>query len=114
MGADGSLWMGTREGALHSVDGGNSWQHMLGGLPSREVFAVHYDSAGRRLLATARFTHGVYESRDNGRSWQLTPDAGVSIRSATNYQGRLLGTSAYNGLLLEQDGTVEAASRSSN
>jgi photosystem II stability/assembly factor-like uncharacterized protein len=107
---DGSLWMGTREGALHSADGGNSWQHVLDGLPSREVFAVHYDAAGQRLLATARFTHGVFESRDNGRSWQLTPDAGVSIRSALNYQGRLLAASAYNGVLLEEGGTVEAAS----
>ena len=107
---DGSLWLGTREGALHSSDGGSTWQHTLGGLPSREVFAVYYDPAGQRLLATARFTHGVYESKDNGHSWQLTPDAGVSIRSAMNYQGHLLAASAYNGLLLEQRNTVESAS----
>ncbi len=107
---DGSLWLGTREGALRSSDGGSTWQHTLGGLPSREVFAVYYDPAGQRLLATARFTHGVYESKDNGRSWQLTPDAGVSIRSAMNYQGHLLAASAYNGLLLEQGNTVESAS----
>ena len=64
----------------------------------------------QRLLATALFAHGVFESKDGGRSWQKTPDAGVSIRSAMNYQGRLLAASAYNGLLLEQNSVVESAS----
>ena len=107
--ADGSLWLGTREGALHSTDGGSTWRHILGGLPSRHVFAVRYDEAGQRLLATALFAHGVFESQDGGRSWRPTPDAGVSIRSAMNYQGHLLAASTYNGLLLQQGETVESA-----
>jgi photosystem II stability/assembly factor-like uncharacterized protein len=111
---DGSLWLGTREGALHSTDGGKTWQHLLGGLPPRNVFAVRYDAAGQRLLATALYAHGVFESKDGGRSWQSTPEAGVSIRSAMNYQGRLLGASAYNGLLLEQSTAVESASDSAH
>jgi photosystem II stability/assembly factor-like uncharacterized protein len=108
--ADGSLWLGTREGALHSTDGGKTWRHLLAGLPARHVFAVRYDAAGQRLLATALFAHGVFESKDGGQSWQRTPDAGVSIRSATNYQGRLLAASSYNGLLLEQSSVVESVS----
>src|ERR1019366_1014005 len=96
---DGSLWLGKREGALHSTDGGKTWAHLLAGLPPRNVFSVRYDAAGQRLLATALFAHGVFESKDGGRSWQRTPDAGVSIRHALNYQGRLLGASSYNGLL---------------
>ncbi len=110
VGPDSSLWLGTREGALHSTDGGKSWEHLLGGLPPRNVFAVWYDPAGQRLLATALFAHGVFESKDGGRSWQQTPQAGVSIRSAVNYQGRLLAASSYNGLLLEQSTAVESAS----
>jgi photosystem II stability/assembly factor-like uncharacterized protein len=110
VGPDGSLWLGTREGALHSTDGGKSWEHLLGGLPPRNVFAVWYDPAGQRLLATALFAHGVFESKDGGRSWQQTPQAEVSIRSAMNYQGRLLAASSYNGLLLEQSSAVESAS----
>ncbi len=109
---DGSLWLGTREGALHSTDGGKTWQHLLAGLPARNVLTVSYDAAGQRLLATALHAHGVFESKDGGRSWQRTPDAGVSIRSAMNYQGRLLALSSYNGLLLEQSGVVESASDS--
>ncbi len=33
---DGSLWMATREGALHSTDGGKTWEHVLGGLPAAQ------------------------------------------------------------------------------
>jgi photosystem II stability/assembly factor-like uncharacterized protein len=111
---DGSLWLGTREGALHSTDGGKAWQHLLAGLPARNVLTVSYDADGQRLLATALNAHGVFESKDGGRSWQRTPDAGVSIRAAMNYQGHLLAASSYNGLLLEQSSAVESASDSAH
>ena len=105
---DGSLWLATREGALHSTDGGKSWEHVLGGLPARHVFMVRSGPNSQTLLATALNVHGVFESNDNGRTWHRTPDSGVSIRAAMNYQGRLLAASTYNGLLLEE-GNASAA-----
>lgn len=105
---DGSFWLGTREGALHSTDGGETWDHMLGGLPTREVLGVRSDEAGKRLLATALRSRGVFESLDNGKSWRPTPPATVSIRAAIDYQGRLLAASAYNGLLLQERNEVAA------
>ena len=105
-------WLNTRQGAQRSTDGGQTWQYMLGGLPTDDVLAVRYDPDGHRLLATAAHTRGVFESKDNGRSWQRS-DTAVSIRSVINYQGRLLGASAHNGLLLEPGGdaasTADAA-----
>ncbi len=110
---DSSLWMATRQGALNSTDGGQSWRYVVGvGLPKDDVLAVRYDPDGHRLLATALRAHGVFESRDGGKSWQSTPDAGVAIRAALNYQGRLLAASSYNGLLLEESSVVESASGS--
>jgi photosystem II stability/assembly factor-like uncharacterized protein len=97
-----TLWLGTRQGALRSTDGGQTWQYMLGGLPKNDVLAVRYDPSGQRLLATALHSRAVFQSKDGGQSWQSTPEAGVSIRAALNYKGRLLVASFYNGLLLEQ------------
>jgi hypothetical protein len=77
---------------------------MLGGLPKSDVLAVGYDPSGQRLLATALHSRAVFQSKDGGKSWQSTPEAGVSIRTAVNYKGRLLVASFYNGLLLEQVG----------
>lgn len=98
-----AFWLGTRQGALRSTDGGQTWQYMLGGLPKNDVLAVRYDPSGQRLLATALHSHAVFQSKDGGQSWQSTPEAGVSIRAALNYKGRLLVASFYNGLLLEQE-----------
>jgi photosystem II stability/assembly factor-like uncharacterized protein len=107
--ADGSMWLATREGALHSTDGGKTWEHVLGGLPPRNVYLIRSGSGSGHLLATAMHTHGVYESNDGGKSWQPTPDTGVSIRAAMSYQGRLLAASAYNGLLLQQGAVAQGA-----
>jgi len=107
--SDGSLWLATREGALHSTDGGKTWEHVLGGLPPRFVFMVR-SMPSQKLVATARYAHGVFESDDGGRTWRPTPDSGVSIRAAMNYQGRVLAASAYNGLLLQDGGAVSSES----
>ena len=96
-----TLWLGTRQGAIRSTDGGLTWHYMLGGLPKNDVLAVRYDASGQRLLATALHSHGVFASKDDGQTWQRTPEAIVTIRSAINFQGRLLAASAHNGLLLE-------------
>ncbi len=70
---------------------------------------MRYDAKGRRLLATVVNTHAVFQSNDGGITWTRTPDTGVTIRAAMEYQGRLLAASAYNGLLLENGGDQAVA-----
>jgi photosystem II stability/assembly factor-like uncharacterized protein len=106
---DDSLWLSTREGALHSADQGRSWEHMLGGLPAREILSIHYDAESRRLLATGLHTRTVFESKDGGKSWQPSPASLVSIRAAMTYQGRILAATSHNGLLLEKSGQLASA-----
>ena len=104
------LWLTARQGAMRSTDGGLTWHYILNGLAKNDVLAVHYDAANQRLLATALHAHGVFESKDGGQTWQHTSEANVVIRSAINFQGRLLGSSAHNGLLLQQGGTTATES----
>ncbi len=104
------MWLGTRQGALRSIDGGQSWHYILAGLPKNDVLAVSYDTTGQRLIATALHAHGVFASKDGGQTWQQTAEASVPIRFAMNFQGRLLGASAHNGLLLEQGGVAASES----
>jgi photosystem II stability/assembly factor-like uncharacterized protein len=99
---DASFWLGTREGALHSADGGKEWIHTMGGLPPSYVLGVKYDAKARRLLATAMNSHGVFESTDDGKSWHRTAEASFSIRTAMGYQDLLLAISWHNGLLLQR------------
>lgn len=110
---DGSLWLSTREGALHSSDHGHTWEHTLGGLPAREILSVHYDAGAKCLLATALHTPTVFESKDAGKSWQSLPASSVSIRAAMTYQGRILAATSHNGLLLENSGAVASTAKES-
>ncbi len=108
---EGSLWMATREGAWRSADRGRTWVHVTEGLPSRNVLSIDAEASGGRMLATAVGSRGVYESKDAGKSWTLTPDSGLSIRSVVDFNGHLLAATAYNGILMQQrTATVTATS----
>lgn len=100
--ANNSLWLGSQQGGIQSSDGGKVWRYVLGGLPKDDVLQVDYDPVGQRLLATALHQHAVFFSKDNGLTWQQTESADVSIRTAMSYQGHLLATSAYNGVLMQE------------
>ena len=106
-GPNNSLWLSSQQGGAQSTDGGKTWRYVLSGLPKDDVLRVDYDPIGQRLLATALHQHTVFFSKDNGQTWQHTENADVAIRSAISYQGHLLATSAYNGVLV-QDGAESA------
>jgi photosystem II stability/assembly factor-like uncharacterized protein len=105
---DSSIWLGTREGAVRSGDGGKAWAHVMSGLPPSYILGVKYDDRAQRLLATALNSRGVYESADGGKTWNQTPEASFSIRSAMGYQDLLLAISWHNGILLQTGGKTAA------
>lgn len=108
---DGSLWLATREGAFRSNDGAHTWIHALEGLPPKSITQIFVDTASDRLLATAKNSTIVYESRDAGKNWNALPDAGVYLRGVYNMQGKLMVATAYNGLML-LDRSVKSAAQS--
>jgi photosystem II stability/assembly factor-like uncharacterized protein len=99
--APDAIWLATREGALRSMDGGATWEHVLGGLPSRNIFTVGYDTYGRRLLATAS-TGQLFESRDSGNSWQKI-DSPWQIRNVAPTRDKLLAITAFDGLVMKSE-----------
>ena len=108
---DQSLWLTSREGALHSTDGGKHWDHVMGGLPPRDVFNIEIDAAGNRLLATVAGSGNVYESRTQGRTWKIATLTDFALRQAINYNGHLLAATVYNGLIMQRGDVNTAAVR---
>jgi len=108
-----AIWIATREGALRSADSGATWDHVLGGLPGRNVRAIDYDPYGRRLLATA--SNGqLFESRNSGDSWKEI-DSNWTIRSVASFKGRLLALTAFDGLVMKRESeTLRSAARGAN
>jgi photosystem II stability/assembly factor-like uncharacterized protein len=105
---DSNLWLATREGGLMSRDGGDTWDHVMAGLPPNHVTSIFRDVEGHRLLAAAN--HGLYQSTDGGRSWR-DADSGWAVRSLAAGRGRLFATTAYDGIVAtpEPDSTATRA-----
>lgn len=101
IGSDSKLWIATREGAYYSADNGKTWVHAMEGLPAKNVLRIEAD--GDRLLATAYGARSVFESRDNGRSWRMSPDAGLYIRTSAVMRGKLIAATNHNGILIQRE-----------
>lgn len=104
---DANIWIATREGAYRSADQGTTWTHVMDGLPSKNVLRVEVD--GDRMLATAYGARSVFESRDNGRSWRMSADAGLTLRSAAVARGRLVAATSHNGVVIQRDRNESAS-----
>jgi photosystem II stability/assembly factor-like uncharacterized protein len=101
---DGSVWLGTREGALRWTEGA-SWDHVLKGLPSREVTWVRAD--GDLLLAASAGGESVYVSRDLGESWKAETESGLEVAGAAMQQGTLYLATRHHGLLSRDSVAME-------
>jgi photosystem II stability/assembly factor-like uncharacterized protein len=95
------ILVAAREGAYLSSDGGATWQHILNGLPDKNISSVTYDESGKRLLATSTVTGVVFESQDGGRNWSRGPDAGYPLRRVSTLHGQFLGATPFDGVILQ-------------
>jgi photosystem II stability/assembly factor-like uncharacterized protein len=113
--SDNQLVIASREGAFRSGDGGATWEHVVNGLPGKDITYVSFDSTHKRLLATSDATGVIFESRDGGRSWQRGPDSGFPLRRVSVIGGRFVGATPFDGVVLQPENesisaTAEAGS----
>ena len=106
---DLSVAVATREGAFRSIDGGTTWEHMLAGLPDKDITSISYDHTRKRLLATSNATGVIFESTDSGRSWQRGPDSGYPLRRISVVQGRFVGVTPFDGVIVQPENEPQSA-----
>ncbi|MFB3813762.1 MAG: transcriptional regulator [Terriglobales bacterium] len=93
------LWLATREGAVRSRDLGVTWEHVLDGLPPKQLVTFAHDSQARRMMAVT--SNGeLFTSKDNGKSWHKR-DAGFHVRNFAFTPGRVFATTAFDGVIAE-------------
>jgi len=107
---DGQILAASREGAFLSSDNGVTWEHLINGIPDKNISSIDYDAQGNRLLATSLATGVIFESRDDGRSWQRGPDAGYPLRRLGVVHGRLLAATPFDGVIAQPEREAESAS----
>ncbi len=101
--SDSQIVIASREGAFRSGDGGVTWEHVVSGLPSKDITSVSFDPTHKRLLATSDATGVIFESRDGGRSWQRGPDSGYPLRRVSVIGGRFVGATPFDGVILQPE-----------
>jgi len=106
---DGQVVVATREGVFHSADSGKSWNHVLAGLPDKDITSVAYDDSHKRLLATSGQTGVVFESIDGGSSWQRGPDAGYPLRRISVVHGRYVAATPFDGVIAQPENESQSA-----
>ena len=111
---ESELWVATREGALHSTDQGASWEHVLAGLPARDLGGFSYDEQGKRLLATGLVTGDVFSSADSGHSWRRMANSGFPTRAVALVHGRLFAATSFDGVVAQPRGEAENTSQATN
>jgi photosystem II stability/assembly factor-like uncharacterized protein len=107
---DGQIMVASREGAFRSSDSGATWEHMVNGLPDKNISSISYDPSNKRLLATSMATGVVFESRDSGRNWRRGPDSGYPLRHVSVVHGRLVGATPFDGVIVQPENEAQSAS----
>ena len=97
--ADGTLWLGAREGVYFTRDQGKTWL-WIERLPFRNVDDLYFDAANGKVLVSSRTSDQVYSIDPKTLRWQWrqTGYAAALIRAAGD---RLVAASLYDGVLIE-------------
>ena len=107
---EGEILVASREGAFRSSDSGATWEHIVNGLPDKNISSIAYDHSKKRLLATSNATGVIFESRDSGRSWHRGPDSGYPLRRISVVRGRFVGATPFDGLIVQPENEAASAS----
>jgi photosystem II stability/assembly factor-like uncharacterized protein len=108
--ADGTLWLGAREGVYFTHDLGKTWM-WVHRFPLTDVDALFYDAHLNRILASSRTSDQVYSIDPKSLEWKWA-QTGYKIALVRAVGERLLAASLYDGVLVEQGiGTKELGNR---
>ena len=110
---DSHIFVASREGAFHSSDSGATWEHVVNGLPDKDIASVSYDHSNKRLLATSLQTGVIFESADSGRTWRRGPDAGYPLRRVSVVHGRYIGATPFDGVIVQPENEPQSAAAGS-
>jgi photosystem II stability/assembly factor-like uncharacterized protein len=110
---DDVVWISSREGALRwtrNAEGSGAWEHVLNGLPAREVTSIR--AANGLLLAAASGSNTVYVSHDQGQSWRAEPTTTFDVTGAVMQGDTLYVSTRHHGIMAREMSQSALAGRS--
>jgi photosystem II stability/assembly factor-like uncharacterized protein len=108
--ADGTIWLGAREGVYFSRDLGGTWM-WVHRFPLSNVDDLSYDAHLGKILVSSRASDQIYVIDTQTLEWKWA-QTGYRIAHVRAAAGRLLAASLFDGVLAEpQAAGVEAGQR---
>jgi photosystem II stability/assembly factor-like uncharacterized protein len=104
----GDIWLAARTGLFRSTDAGDSWKP-VSSLRLANIQTVQFDDDNHRILVTSGSSTNVFESSDNGKTWNAI-SAGWRLRNLRLAHGRLIATTAFDGVVVQPEITAGIAS----
>ena len=98
--ADGTLWLGAREGVYFTHDLGKTWM-WVHRFPLTDVDALFYDAHLGRILVSSRASDQVYAIDPKSLEWKWA-QTGYKIALVRAAGDRLLAASLFDGVVEEQ------------
>jgi photosystem II stability/assembly factor-like uncharacterized protein len=108
--ADGTLWLGTREGVYFTRDQGKTWE-WFERLPFRNVTDLYYDAGQDKLLASSRYSDFIYVIDPGSLTWKWRVIGGYRIQLMRPAGNRMLAASLYDGVVVESSAAGALASK---
>lgn len=102
----GDIWLAARSGLYRSTDAGDSWKRNTA-LRLANILTVQFDEENHRIVVVSGVSTNIFESADNGRSWNAI-NPGWRLRNVQLAHGRLVGTTAFDGVVIQPEITVSA------
>ena len=99
--ADGTLWLGAREGVYFTHDLGKTWM-WVHRFPLSDVDALFYDAHLNRILVSSRMSDQVYAIDPKSLDWKWA-QTGYKIALVRAAGERLLAASLYDGVVEEPE-----------
>ena len=98
--ADGTLWLGAREGVYFSHDLGKTWL-WVNRFPLTDVDDLTYDARLGRLLVSSRSSDQIYVIKPKSLDWTWT-QTGFLINRVRSVGDKLIASSLFDGVVMEQ------------
>jgi photosystem II stability/assembly factor-like uncharacterized protein len=109
--ADGTLWLGAREGVYFTRDKGKSWM-WVARLPLSDIDDLFYDEALNRVLVSSRAADQVFMVNPKTLDWSWR-QTGYKVSAVRMAGDRLVAASLFDGVVVQPEatGNVETGQR---
>ena len=97
--ADGTLWLGAREGVYFTHDLGKTWL-WIERMPFRDVDDLYYDAPMDKVLVSSRSSDQVYAIDPKTLKWKYA-QTGYAVGLIRGTGDKMIAASMFDGVLVE-------------